>query len=334
MTFAGPATLDLFPPNPLQNNPAGAMTRLVQLTSFDAPRAPWALWRKEVIPLSPTRVWKALTREEELTSWWCERAHVDLRVGGQYRFEGANVYGCATSNEAAEADSPSASHEITELIPDERLRFRWPLLGVETVVTYELTNLLELTELRVTQTADEVPGGWPHSADRPNWWWIALPALRTYLENGKVALRMDYTSTEHERTARFVTDVTTFPWVIWSKLTRAEELAKWWGRRVEIELVPDGTFTLGLEDEGPAKLLALEDGRRLVHDWLWSDQSRSKVEWMIEETDSATRITLTDHGPWDPTAHLDERRIYWASTLLHLKQMSERGETPRDYQER
>ncbi len=307
------------------------MTRLVQLTSFDTPRAPWALWRKELIPLSPARVWKALTREEELTRWWCRKARVDLRVGGEYRFEGANVYGHDSSRSVT--GSSSAGHEITELVSDQRLQFRWPVLGVETVVTYELTNSLELTELRVVQTAERAPGGWPLGADRPNWWWIALPALRTYLENGEAALELDYAKSRHGPVARYAADVTTFPWVIWSKLTLPGELAKWWGRHVEVELEPGGAFRLGLEDEGPANILELEEGRRLVHDWVWSDLSRSRVEWIIEDTDAATRVTVADHGPWGPGARADERHIQWASTLLHLKQMSERGVTPRDYQD-
>ncbi len=309
------------------------MTKLVQLTGFDEPQAPWLLRRKEIIPLPPERVWSALTREEELTRWWCESADVDLRVGGRYRFSGSNVYGDQPAAAASESTPRSASFEITQLVPHERLQFRWPLLGVETTVTYQLDNLMELTELRLTHTASEAPGGWPFPSDRPNWWWIALPALRSYLENGQAALKIDYRSTEEVPAARFAVDFTTFPWIVWSKLTKAEELAKWWGKNVEIDLAPEGTFKLGLEGEGPSRILDIEEGRRLVHDWTWGDSDESRIEWTIEETDAATRVTFVDQGPWAAGVRRDARRIYWASTLLHLKQMSERGMTPREYQE-
>lgn len=314
------------------------MTRLVQLSSFTGPRAPWSLWRKEIIPLPPQRVWKALTVEEELARWWCESARVDLRVGGAYEFRGRNVYGGGSSpapgGEEGEAVSPTSGFRIARLVSNELLEFTWPLLGVETTVTYELTSVIEQTELRVTQTAEEAPGNWPSGGDRPNWWWVALPALRTCLESGKPALQIDYTEAAGEPAARFSADVTTFPWVIWSKLTHARELARWWGRDVTMKLEPQGIFELGLVEEGPSAVLGVEEGRRLVHDWTWSDRTRSTVEWTIEETDTATRVTLTDRGPWPSDAHRYARRIHWASTLLYLKQMSERGVTPRDYQDR
>lgn len=314
------------------------MTRLVRLSSFTGPRAPWALRRKEIIPLPPQRVWKALTVDEELERWWCDSARVEVRVGGPYEFRGRNVYGHGSSavpgGEEGEAGSRTPGFRITKLAPNEQIEFTWPLLGVETTVTYALTNVMEQTELVVTQTAEEAPGGWSSDADRPNWWWIALPALRTYLESGSPALEIAYGERVGEPAARFVADVTTFPWVIWSKLTRAEELARWWGRDVRIELEPQGAFALDLDDGGPTRVVEVDDGLRFVHDWVWRGGTRSTIEWTIEETDLATRVTLTDRGPWPPDVCGDARRIHWASTLLHLKQMSERGVTPRDYQDR
>jgi hypothetical protein len=56
------------------------------------------------------------------------------------------------------------------------------------------------------------------------------------------------------------------------------------------------------------------------------------VEWIVDETDETTRVSVRDLGPWDPGAGRDGLLIHWAAVLLDLKQMSERGISPREYQ--
>ncbi len=301
------------------------MSELIRISNFTGPRAPWELFRKEVLPVEPARVWRALVDPDELARWWCNQAEVDLREGGRYAFRGPLVYG------GAGAPAQPDDLEILELAPDERLRFRWRLHGAATEVTYELSNVLELTELFVTQTAEEPPAFGP-GAEEPNWWWVALPALRTYLETGKAALRLDYAALEAAPRLEFQVEVFTFPWIIWHKLTDPKELARWWAKKAEVELVPGGPFRLGLPGAGPSRLLEFNPGQRLVHDWIWEGGTTGRVEWTIRETDEATLVAVIDHGPWDAGDRRALLALHWASLLLHLKQMSERGVTPRDYQ--
>src|SRR5687767_11486794 len=134
------------------------MSELIQLSNLNGAQAPWMISRKEVIPAEPARVWKALTSPEELTAWWCNAAEIDPREGGRYAFRGSPACGHdELALEGAETPKKPGNFEILEWVPAERLRYRWWIGGVETTVAYELQNMLELTELFVTQSAQEPP---------------------------------------------------------------------------------------------------------------------------------------------------------------------------------
>jgi uncharacterized protein YndB with AHSA1/START domain len=221
--------------------------------------------------------------------------------------------------------------EILDIVPESHLEYRWHLQGVDTRVRYELSNVLEMTELVVIQTADRAPR-WDPDPDGHNWWWVALPALRSYVETGRPDLRLSYHDLETSRPIQFQVDVTTFPWIVWDKLTSPPELQRWWARHAEVDLQPGGSFRLGLEGWGPSAVLEVEQGHRLTHDWKWRDGTRGTVEWIIEETEEDTRVSLCDAGPWDSDLPREFFLTHWASTLLSLKQISERGTTPSEYQ--
>jgi uncharacterized protein YndB with AHSA1/START domain len=302
----------------------------VEFSDFSAPPAPWSIRRRELIAVAPERVWKALTCSGELTRWWCDGARVEARKGGEYRFWGATVYGggAALRDPASE---PAGAFEILEIEPPWRLGYRWWLHGVETRVRIEVASHLEESVIGVSQWGDRPPG--PAGSGGPNWWWIALPALRSYLEDSKADLRLDYPRLRAAPMLRLETAVTTFPWIIWSKLTLPEELARWWGSSPEVELAPGGAFRLGPEVVGPERILELVPERLLAHDWRWEDGTLGRLQWTLEETDEETRVALVDAGPWPAAAERDSLAILRGSTLLALQQMSEKGITPREYQD-
>ncbi len=300
--------------------------RPISLSSFDTPDATWAVRRVERIPAPPERVWKALVTPEELRGWWCDEADVECRPGGRYVFAGRHVLGGGAGDLAG-----GDGFRIVDLSEPERLEFTWPLGGVETRVVYELRNLLEITELVVTQTGDAEPA-WETDGETPDWWWVALPALRSFVENGRADLRVDFEAVADAPLVEFSVGVYTFPWIIWSKLTDPAQLDRWIGHGASVEEGVGGRFELGLGDLGPTRISGFEPGRRLAHDWRWQDGVASDVEWTIEETDDATRVTVRDAGPWPGAMRRDFLAVHWAARLLDLKQMSQRGVTPREYQ--
>lgn len=315
---------------------------LENLTSRDSV-APWLVTRREIVPAPPERVWQALTDPVELGRWWCDSAEIQLSRGGRFAFSGPHVPSVPLRppRTTAPADSASApvgerDFEILDFAPAERLEFCWPLGGARTRVKFDLGNHLELTSLRVTQTAD-LPLDWEPDAGRPDWWWVALPGLRTYVENGTAALRLDYERVKQSGELELAVDVFTFPWIIWRKLVDPAELARWWSEGARVELEPGGTFCLPQSrlapgDEGPERICALEENRRLVLDWRRTDGSGGQLALTIEDTDLATRVTLRDAGPLDPGLSCAEVAIRRATLLLYLKQISERGVTPLEYQ--
>lgn len=313
------------------------MSKFIAVGNWTTPEASWALQRKEIIQVPPERVWRALTEPSELKQWWCDSADVDLRVSGRLAFSGSHVFSRDLVRETP-TETPSAcseNFEILELEPLERITFRWCLGAAETHVTFTLENQLEHTHLRVNQTS-ETRLDWPTDDESPNWWWVALPGLRNFLENGNPGLRLDYELVTRDPGVEFEVRLFTFPWVIWQKLCDATELKRWWGPEPVVDPKPGGQFSLGV-DVGPREILEIEERARLVHDWHWDANTVGRVEWQIEETDADTRLAVIDHGPWsdDSTAgSLSHERValHWATTILYLKQMSERGVTPREYQ--
>ena len=179
---------------------------------------------------------RRLVDPADLAGWWCDSAQVEERPGGRYAFGGKHAYG------------GEASAEITAWEPPSLLEFRWPLGGVDTTVRYELEESMDETVINVVQSA-AAPPGTPRGPGMPSWWWVAIPALRSHLAKGKADLRIDWTA--RAKTFSATVPVSTFPWIIWWKLTDPRELERWWARRAEVDPVPGGAFRLGLESMEP-----------------------------------------------------------------------------------
>jgi uncharacterized protein YndB with AHSA1/START domain len=129
---------------------------------------------RRVLPAPRPRVFSALTRPEDVATWWGPRLfttpeiELDLRVGGRYRFtmqppEGERFH---VSGEFLQIDPPSAlafTFRWDEPTPDDR----------ETVVTLTLEVAGEATELSLRQgdfaTEERRAlhrGGWSDSLDK------------------------------------------------------------------------------------------------------------------------------------------------------------------------
>ncbi len=295
------------------------------------PNAPWEIQRREKLTYPPERVWKALTEPADLKRWFCDEASIDGRVGGCLEFSGKTVFRTADST----TDSAASSCEILAFDPPHELAFRWSIGGVDTTVRYDLESHLEQTNLTVTQSGERSPDE-TIAADEPNWWWLALSTLRTYLEDGRADLRLDYDRLLEDSPLRFEVEATTFPWVVWTKLTDAKELRRWWNAVAEIELSSGGAFEFAeLADAAPRPTQIIEavEGERLVYGWAWSSTDTSEVSWEIEETDEDTLVRVQDHGTPPSPAERLRRCIHWASRLLYLVQLSEKGTSPLEYQD-
>ena len=71
--------------------------------------------RELILPAPPSRVWTALTREEELSAWFGTQATIDLRPGGEVVFTWDGSTGPRGTNRGV--------IEVVE--PPSRFAFRW-----------------------------------------------------------------------------------------------------------------------------------------------------------------------------------------------------------------
>jgi uncharacterized protein YndB with AHSA1/START domain len=100
------------------------------------------------LPWSPERVWRALTRPEELSRWFSDRVELDPTVGGKIILEW-DAYGRATG-------------VVEAFDPPHTFAFRWRAHGVDpveplapdnsTLVTFTLASTGAGTRLELVET--------------------------------------------------------------------------------------------------------------------------------------------------------------------------------------
>lgn len=106
------------------------------------------------IQAPPSAVWRWMGTEEGLRRWLSTTLHIDLRVGGSYRFRGAD-------------DQTWISGTVLELVPEGGLVLSWMEEGSGWVQAARLVVSLTPTEsgTRVTLVHDGFAGigkpGWP-----------------------------------------------------------------------------------------------------------------------------------------------------------------------------
>jgi uncharacterized protein YndB with AHSA1/START domain len=98
------------------------------------------LERQVVIPVSPERLWDALTEPDALAGWFGAQVEWELSPGGRARFR--------------QDDGGERTGIVQSVLPGRHLRFRWWPNGIETgasEVTYDLEPDDDGTRLTVTE---------------------------------------------------------------------------------------------------------------------------------------------------------------------------------------
>jgi len=100
------------------------------------------------LPWPPERVWRALTRPEELSRWFSDRVELDPTIGGEIILEW-DAYGRATG-------------VVEAFDPPHKFAFRWRAHGVDpleplaldnsTLVTFTLASTGAGTRLELVET--------------------------------------------------------------------------------------------------------------------------------------------------------------------------------------
>ncbi|HLU49562.1 MAG TPA: SRPBCC domain-containing protein [Planctomycetota bacterium] len=294
--------------------------------------APWRIGRREPLPAPRDVVWRLLTEPAEIARWLAPRAEVRLDAPPlRYAFFGPTVFGTRDRSDD-EIAARAENFAVLACEPEALLVFRWWVGDSPTTVRFELHDHLGGTDLRVAQWADEAID-WPASPDEPNWWWIHLAALRSVLETGTADLLVDWESLPGSSELAFALPISTFPWIIWSKLVVAEELSRWAGKETKVDL-DEGIYRYQSHAGQPRGKLEHVPEERLVLDWQWPDGRATRREWTIRETDEDTIVRLADLGPWNAADRVTVERVAasLATTLIALREISQRGITPREHE--
>ena len=131
-----------------------------------------SLEKELFIKATPERVFQALTTKEDLERWFLVKAEVDLRPGGEIRFEWAP--------DAVEVG------KILVLEPPHRLSYSWEAFEPSpTTITFELTAENDGTHLRLIHTGIGQGEDWDNYYTSVNGGWSAhLADLTAWLETG------------------------------------------------------------------------------------------------------------------------------------------------------
>lgn len=274
------------------------------------------------------KIWDALTDERAVSTWFAERARIEARVGGAYRFWGKHTptFGL---------DEPG-DQTITALEPGERLAFDWTWAGQGTHAELRLEDGAEAgqTMLHVHHRLERPLASYDCTEScwlADDFWSLAAGNLEQYCRTGMPALLPDHSI--QGGTVELSIEIEAPADAVWRGLTVPDEIATWLcdsdhlEHQISVDLRAGGVYSFGWERDGkslgPQRILELEVGKRLVYSWTHAGDATDRTEWVVEPLGAdRTRLTVRQFG----TASVKESSGYangWASFMVAFKRSRE-----------
>ncbi|HEY4189569.1 MAG TPA: SRPBCC family protein [Candidatus Limnocylindrales bacterium] len=276
------------------------------MTTTDTPATLAAIERQLDFRASRDRLWRALTEDDELAEWFGQRAHLDLRPGGDgwMEFDG---YG-------------RVPIRIEAIDPLRRLAWRWgdPGVGLDeghaTLVEFELESLADGgTRLRVRETGFRREAErWDHSEG----WLSELAELATHVadEPWQAGIR---------RTEVFTSSVDR----VWAALGEPAGLAAWWSGVDPVDVRPgaEGWWRWDIGSHA-YRIETVEPPRYLCWSWvterdvpLADAPEVLRTEWaLVSRDDGGTDLHLFESGFKGPKSTSDNSEG-WQEMLGQLR---------------
>jgi uncharacterized protein YndB with AHSA1/START domain len=263
------------------------------------------------------RVWRAVTEEDEMRSWFPSAVQGERKVGAPLRFP------------FDEHVADSFDGAVLTWEPMRVFEFTWngDVLRIELRPDGDGTTLVFTQQLYDASIAARTGSGWhlclarldEHlggDAPAPEMWKDLYPA---YLERMGPAIA----EPAREWALRWRRAHHVSPARMWECLTDPAELEAWMASGpVEIDLRLGGTVRFfGEPHPEVGVIVALEDQRRIAYTW---GESLAVVDWRIEPTDFGCRYELHKHGM--PEGRAAGWGAGWHSFLLQLDMYAAAGQ--------
>jgi len=231
----------------------------------------------------PQKVWRAITEPAHLTQWFPSDVAVDLRVGGEIRFD------------FRAGEGPSLTGTVTELDPPRVIAYTWG----KDLLHFELRPDGGGCLLVFTHTFDDRAG----AASFASGWQVCLAGLGNVLDGEPVESPTDMAALHEEYVEAFGLAEGT-----------SEDTADGWRVRFERQLTRPAEAVWTLLAPGPVAVgdpapvthprvpagavTAVEAPRLLEYDWLHDGQPAGRVRWELTTgTGHGARLIVTQTGP-------------------------------------
>ncbi len=272
------------------------------------------------IDTTPDVVFDALTQTDALNGWLSSQAEVSLEEQ-HYAFWGKEI--------PDNPDKTQGTNPITRYETDRLLEFSWQVKdGIDTIVTIKLLPKDNTTVLTLLQT--RVATGSYHSAisNMEDFWFLSLENLRRYLDGKPCDARVDY-SKPLTGDVVWSTDIDADIDTVFDVLTKPEKLNRWIASDASVNLKVGGELSYGWKGVPPFKIVELEPGRKIAHDWAEANEKgeiqTTIVTWTLEENNGKTRLTLVQSGFADDenTAGI---QVGWRNFVNSIRSVAEYGD--------
>lgn len=264
-------------------------------------------------------LFERLLRIEHLARWFCGWARIEAKVGGQFQFGGETCIFL-----------PEGRGWNTKIDEGESLRtfaFLWPIQGSATRVSYELEDAGE-SACRLVARHRGVPVRETTCGSVQDAWRMCLGNLKSIAEGRGDSVRPEHAPpTPGELRVTALIEVE--PSRVFQALTEPAQVDHWSTGgvptgRAKVEASPGGAYALGLPD-GPDRILAIEQDRRLVLRWA-RDRTDLRIVLDLEEKASGTAVYVTATGYPEDTRQIVHDRGRWSDWLVSLKNLVEAGD--------
>jgi uncharacterized protein YndB with AHSA1/START domain len=276
--------------------------------------------RSIVVRAPRERVFEAITRPELLEQWFAEHTDIELRPGGRYAYWGSRTFKVA--------DREAAVQVVESVDAPRELSVRTAIEGQVALFTYRLEEVDGATTVSLGY---DLPGNAKERA-----WYLAIDDsalmlynLRAFVESGEPDISLDFRTPKDRMELRIRIDASSDD--VFQALVDPEVMAKWLSGKAEVDPRPGGTYRYGWTetvengktvDVGPQKLISIEPGVAVEHDWHYLDETPTQVRWRVEGKEGSTILSINHFG-FGPSDDVPSYVQGWAAFLCKLKAVME-----------